>query len=187
MKRHLISLLELIKKFTPNPMQGAEVGVWKGETSACLCQSLPGCTLHLVDTWAAWEPGTSYRDAHFVMGDLTADQWEEIYQTAIRNVNTHSHSKYVCHRKTSEIAASEIADNLLDFVFLDANHTYEEVLKDINLWSKKVRSRGLIMGHDYKGRNDRNGIWGVSRAVHEVFQEKNVIAKPGRIWAVIKE
>lgn len=187
MKKHLTSLFELIQKYTPNPVKGAEVGVWKGETSAALLQSLPDCTLHLVDTWAAWEVGSTYHDAHKIMGDLTAEQWEEIYRTAVRNVKQIMFSRYQIHRKTSELASQEIKDEELDFVFLDANHTYEEILKDIELWTPKVRRRGLVMGHDYQGRNDKIGIWGVSRAVHATFGEENVISKPGRIWAIVKD
>jgi hypothetical protein len=52
----------------------------------------------------------------------------------------------------------------LDFVFIDADHSYKSVKKDIKLWKNKVKEHGLIMGHDFN--------WGdVSRAVGESFKE----------------
>lgn len=61
------------------------------------------------------------------------------------------------------VAASEkVADGSLDFVFIDADHTYEGCLRDIEAWTPKVRAGGAICGHDF---NDR---WpGVQRAVRE--------------------
>lgn len=48
---------------------------------------------------------------------------------------------------TSEEAAKVLPDDL-DFVYIDANHNYEYVLKDIQLWLPKVRPGGVLSGHD---------------------------------------
>ena len=40
-------------------------------------------------------------------------------------------------------------DERLDFVFIDANHSYEACLEDIRLWFPKVKPNGVIAGHDY--------------------------------------
>ena len=59
-------------------------------------------------------------------------------------------------------ACKHIPDGHLDFVFIDADHTYEGVKRDIELWEPKVQENGLIMGHDLN--------WGsVARAVGEKF------------------
>lgn len=49
----------------------------------------------------------------------------------------------------------EYADNSLDFVWIDALHTYDGVFKDINGWLPKVKSGGWIGGHDYDGETRR--------------------------------
>lgn len=40
-------------------------------------------------------------------------------------------------------------DNSLDFLFIDGNHEYSHVRKDIYLWQSKVKSDGIMAGHDY--------------------------------------
>jgi predicted O-methyltransferase YrrM len=52
-------------------------------------------------------------------------------------------------RMKGEHACNFIEDKSLDFVYIDANHTYQAVKEDIRLWYPKVKSGGLIMGHDY--------------------------------------
>ncbi|MBT5491708.1 class I SAM-dependent methyltransferase, partial [bacterium] len=37
----------------------------------------------------------------------------------------------------------------LDFIYIDANHTYESAKEDIQLWYPKIKVGGMISGHDY--------------------------------------
>lgn len=53
--------------------------------------------------------------------------------------------------------ASRVLDDGLDFVYLDANHSYEGVSRDLGLWAPKVRDGGVIGGHDY-GHPDFPGV-----------------------------
>jgi methyltransferase family protein len=39
-------------------------------------------------------------------------------------------------------------DNIVDFVFIDGDHSYEAALRDHNKWGSKVRPRGFIIHHD---------------------------------------
>jgi hypothetical protein len=50
---------------------------------------------------------------------------------------------------TSEEAAPKIPDGSLDFAYIDANHAYEYVKRDIELWWPKIRDGGMLAGHDY--------------------------------------
>ena len=36
----------------------------------------------------------------------------------------------------------------LDFVFIDASHDYDSVMKDLEAWENKVRPGGILCGHD---------------------------------------
>jgi cephalosporin hydroxylase len=40
-------------------------------------------------------------------------------------------------------------NNSLDFVYIDANHAYNYVVQDIELWYPKVKKGGYLCGHDY--------------------------------------
>jgi len=64
-------------------------------------------------------------------------------------------------------AAEKIENNFLDLVFIDANHQYLNVQRDILSWMPKIREGGIICGHDYGDR------WpGVIKAVDELFPNK---------------
>jgi hypothetical protein len=67
-------------------------------------------------------------------------------------------------RKSSEDAVKDYKDESLDFVFIDAGHEYEDVIKDINYWLPKVKKGGILAGHDYSQDSP-----GVMRAVHELL------------------
>jgi len=60
--------------------------------------------------------------------------------------------------------ASKFLDNTLYFVFIDANHNYEYVKKDILAWFPKVKEGGVLAGHDYS-----SDFCGVIEAVGEIF------------------
>ncbi len=51
-------------------------------------------------------------------------------------------------------AAEDFEDNSIDFVYIDANHGFKYVAEDLWEWSKKVRSGGVISGHDYAMSKD---------------------------------
>lgn len=72
-----------------------------------------------------------------------------------------------------------INDHGMDFVFIDADHSYEGAKADITHWLPKVRKGGWIGGHDY------NQKWpGVIRAVDEAFGSRVQTYQPGSIWGV---
>jgi hypothetical protein len=94
--------------------------------------------------------------------------------------------------KMDSLEAAEIVkDNELDFVYIDANHDYEFVKKDLDVWKNKVKSGGIIGGHDYNYPDT-----GVKKAVDEFVEENkyqlNVLnVRPGNKlgieWAIIKK
>jgi hypothetical protein len=67
----------------------------------------------------------------------------------------------------------------VDMVFIDGDHRYETVVKDIKKAYELLMPRGLICGHDYGHPN-----WpGVKQAVDEYVGNVEV---EGTIWAAIK-
>lgn len=64
----------------------------------------------------------------------------------------------------SPIVAGIFPDESLDFVFIDADHHYEEVKKDLLAWWPKVKRGGRFAGHDHTPV-----YWGVEQACTAVF------------------
>jgi len=71
-------------------------------------------------------------------------------------------------------------DGVLDFVFIDAMHTYEGVRRDL-IWCEKVRPGGLVCGHDYGSKRHV----GVKQAVDEHIAATGFdlhVTEKGQIW-----
>lgn len=66
--------------------------------------------------------------------------------------------------KDSIEAAKEVADNSIDFIWIDADHSYKGCKADIKAWLPKVKKDGWIGGHNFEIR-----WFGVMRAVDELF------------------
>ncbi len=78
----------------------------------------------------------------------------------------------------SEKAFAAFKDQPFDMIFIDGNHDYSFVKKDIELYSTLLKSGGILSGHDI------TVFEGVDRAVKE-YQEatgKELKTLPGNIW-----
>ena len=65
---------------------------------------------------------------------------------------------YEAIQSTSVEASKQFEDESLDFVFIDAMHTYEAVCEDIDSWFPKVKKGGFIAGHDYNYKPVANAV-----------------------------
>jgi predicted O-methyltransferase YrrM len=84
----------------------------------------------------------------------------------------------------SVAVAQIVKPDLLDFVFIDAGHDYNSVLRDVWAWSEKVRDKGLLSGHDYGGAGDRHGRFGVKKAVDEFAKANGYEANVSKRWHI---
>ena len=88
-------------------------------------------------------------------------------------------------RKLSENATEHIEDGSLDFMYIDGNHQYEFVKKDIELYYPKVKKGGIIGGDDYTSspETETEGF-GVFKAVNEFFKKKKINFYDTDWWVV---
>lgn len=70
--------------------------------------------------------------------------------------------------ETHSVEASEkFDDESVHFIYIDANHRYRDVTKDLKAWWPKVKKGAYMSGHDYKYfRRD-----GVRKAVSRFFSD----------------
>jgi Methyltransferase domain len=94
-----------------------------------------------VDTWQG-------SPEHQFDPDVVDDQ---LYQRFVNNMKPVK-GLYRARRMTSVEAAATYADNSLDFVWLDADHSYRAVSEDIRAWQPKIRPGGWLGGHDHSFR-----------------------------------
>lgn len=96
------------------------------------------------------------------------DMWEDetIENEAKSNLNTE---QFTMIKGDSIEVAKTFKDESLDWVYIDAGHSYEEVKADYDAWFSKVRVGGIISGHDY-GDNE----FGVKKFVDELNKKINL-------------
>jgi hypothetical protein len=155
-------LLELV----PAGAVCAEIGVWDGDFAALILDVVGPSQLHLVDPWQfmSTEP---YAKARYGGGKARSQaDMDQLYESVVQRFAAPIADGTVhLHRSTSENAVAGFPDGSLDFVYVDGNHLYDHVRRDLELYFPKVRSGGLIAGDDY----GKTGWWadGVTRAVDE--------------------
>ena len=116
---------------------GAEIGTRQGLYAEVICKA--GLKLYCVDPWLDYPDYSTGRPEW--QSQLNSQYEETKKRLAPYNVN------YI--RKLSMDALNDIADESLDFVYIDGNHDFVYVINDIHEWSKKVKKGGCISGHDY--------------------------------------
>lgn len=158
---------------------GAEVGVANGANISRILQNCPQLTMYAVDRWekVVHDPE---KDGEYGPG---CELWDPIkgWNRFKRAIAPHK-DRVIILRGDSVEMANEIEDGTLDFVFIDANHTYNGVKRDIIAWIPKLRSGGVVCGHDY----DRPKHPGVRQAVTELFSHHET-AGVDFIWFARKE
>lgn len=122
--------------------KGAEIGVEKGLYSEVLLKANPNLSLYCIDAWKIDTYDPNFKDV-----ENAQELFERYYKEAIERLSNYSGATII--KKTSMDALSEIPDESLDFVYIDANHDFVSVTNDIYHWSKKVRKGGIVSGHDY--------------------------------------
>lgn len=147
----------------------AEIGVWKGDFSHRILLSTAPLRLHLVDPWR-FEPQWP---ARWYGGSVARSQpdMDAIYTDVVRRFRDVP--EIVIHRLPSAEAAELFPNESFDWVYIDGNHSYSEVLSDLRRWWPKVRPGGDLAGDDYRWR-DEHGTRSVKRAVNEFVQETQV-------------
>ena len=62
-------------------------------------------------------------------------------------------------RNSSTAAAQTFLDGSVDFVYLDARHTYDAVREDLQAWWPKIREGGILAGEDYMESDE---VWQIT-------------------------
>lgn len=125
-----------IKSYLGNNLVGAAIGIAHGYGEEYVLDSLSIKKLYMIDPYV-----------HFDFSAMTPELWEKQYNEAHDKFSKFDNT--ILWRLSSEEASQRIEDGSLDFVYIDGNHFYPSVKKDIELWWPKVRSGGVVGGHDY--------------------------------------
>jgi predicted O-methyltransferase YrrM len=124
--------------------------------------------LHLIDPWEfqgefpermyGGSVAKSQRDMDLIYSDV--EKRFSNYENIILN------------RGRSEEILHQFHDGYFDWVYIDGNHYYDYVTKDLDLCFLKVKPGGIIAGDDYTWGEEHG--FPVKRAVHDFINSKNL-------------
>jgi hypothetical protein len=127
---------ELILRFADNGI-GAEIGIREGKTSFCILDNTQTRKLYMIDPWVKLHKCYSH-----------SAECERDYNFVKSEVDRRFKDRAVIIRDKSENVVNQIQEEL-DFIFIDGNHDYEYVMKDLTLYVPKMKRGSLVMGHDW--------------------------------------
>jgi len=135
-----------------------EIGVYRGKNAEVLRKEFPDAHLYLIDPWA---PDASYQAS----GSAVSEDQKVYDKARKRTYGLFENDPHVTIiEEPSHKAAPLVPDNI-DLVFIDANHAYPSICQDITTWKPKIRSGGILSGHNF----GRPRLPGVKKAVSELL------------------
>jgi len=143
-----------------------EVGVSKGKYLKKLAQAEPEVLIG-VDPWDT---------TNMVSYNESLEETDKWYKRLTEWSNKQNISIQLI-RDYSLNAVKQFYDEFFDFVYLDADHSYESVKKDLESWWPKVKKNGILSGHDYReGKvSHKTGLpFGVYEAVNEFVKKHDL-------------
>lgn len=160
----------------------AEVGVAFGGHLEKILSTTNIEQAYAIDPYILFDSSTdsfAYQGANYNQQDY--DELFLFTKERLENIN----KKITFFRDTSINASIKIKDDYLDIVFIDAEHTFDALKKDLKIWESKVKTGGIISGHDYNHGNFPDVKKVIDAWVIEKNYELNV--ERGYVWWVIKK
>lgn len=157
----------------------AEVGIGYGFHAKQILDNTVIDKLFLID------PMQYYPNDAFATDVLSYGGFELLVKNIKTHLNQHE-SRYTWFRQPSiTIQNQQIPDESLDAVFIDADHSYDAVSKDLPFWWKKLKKGGWLLGDDYN-----SGHPGTTKAVDEFKVKNNLditfLTKPNNTYPIYK-
>jgi predicted O-methyltransferase YrrM len=199
-----------------NDLEGATLATIAGKASH------PGCLFLEIGSWKGFSTTHIGNVAHAFRGTLYCiDHWKG-NKDAVTHKGVKNCLSIFCKNidlvglaadvKPMVMSSSEalkiFQDGILDFIFIDADHVYENVLSDIQNWWKKLKVGGYMCGHDNEKKySEYNKVEqklideslgddyisqmechpGVTKALYDIWKDDYEIVPNTHIWVKRKE
>jgi len=159
----------VLMRYMPEKSICAEIGVDQGDYSRSILKQASPKKLHLID---AWEKINNQSYSDFKKDVLELKSFEKAYEKFSKIKGFAKLSQYykkrffrlnlgkkmreqienkqieIHHGFASDIS-SLFSDNYFDWIFIDADHSYDSVKDDCLKYESKVKENGYIIAHDY--------------------------------------
>lgn len=152
---------------------GCEVGVCLGVTSEYYMNNIKNLKkLYCVDNYPEYVDWTNFV--------VDREKQDAMKQHAYERLEKYKDRIEFVYEPSTEFAKT-ISDETLDFIFIDADHSYEGALRDFESYYRTVKTGGLFSGHDFT-------LPGVNKALNEFFKDRYSEIKEleNNAWYIIK-
>jgi len=167
-----LSWLSRIAAALPSGAVWLEVGSWMGKSWSAVALSLPlPATIISVDTF----DGGTYDGATVKYVKEHGPVMEDFVRVHEQVRKERPGLASLIMVMSSAAAAWLVADRSCDVVFIDGDHKTNAVLEDNRIWSPKIKSGGLLCGHDADDPN-------VLAALEDLPLERMDPSGRGSIW-----
>lgn len=162
-----------------------EIGVRTGRHLDLLVRGSDPTEFVGIDPWVE-DDVPSRNDA----GD-SQSQLDQLADAVKARFSVHGERGKIIRGYSFEVA-DQFPDAYFDYVYIDADHSYEAARQDLADWFPKVRQGGILAGHDYVDHRLSRVQFGVKRAVNEFVQEHNLTylsttSEYFASWLILKE
>jgi hypothetical protein len=141
----------------------AEIGVFKGEFSKKIFESLTPSELHLIDIFEG-NTCSGDKDGNNIVWTNLSDEYSSLKELYKNEKNVF------IHKGNSFDVLSSFDNEYFDLIYIDGDHRYLGVKKDLEVSYSKVKTNGFICGHDYT----TSMFVDVVNAVNEFCNEKSL-------------
>jgi hypothetical protein len=170
---HLRPMINFIKNsHSKEELFGIEIGTHQALNAYSIMQNLPIRKLYLIDPYTLYDDGIN-----------TYSNRDRDYEIAKQRMKPFENNiEFI--KEPSEVACKLFQGKYkVDFVYIDGNHSYDYVKKDIELYYPFVKSGGVIGGHDF-----RADFEGLCRAVIEFIDNEKLQLQGGQMdWWIVKK
>lgn len=170
------NIRKVLLEMLPKNGVGAEIGVHLGDFSEQILGHATPKKLFLIDPWRFF-PDPEHQESWY--GESGAQGQAEMdrrhARVCARFQEQIAGGRVEVKRGLSQDVLAGLPDGHLDWIYIDGDHSYEAVKRDLELSFNKVRKGGFIAGDDYQ-----LGKWwkdGVVRAVNEFIGTRPILVK----------
>lgn len=179
--RELSVLAELFSPFNHDEAIGVEVGSLFGRSSYQISQSINRGKLYSIDLWRGWEVKHEFSEE-----EVQRNCYPKVGSRIDLNsflVHTADCKNIVPIRGESPTVVQDWTKKI-DFFFLDANHKNPNDWENIEFWLPKIKSGGLLAGHDYylKKPNEYPDVIANVRKLEKILKQKVSNPEHTSIW-----
>lgn len=147
----------------------AEVGVAYGYHAEHLLDEFSDIQYYGFDPYVSgYDPNDGFdADIQRLFGNSDVPAMDRLYNAVNFKLNSKYGDRANINRIPGEKANSLFEKEFFDIAYIDGDHTYDGVIRDLNGWYPLVKRGGILCGDDYN--------WdGVRDAVLDFFKEKKI-------------